>query len=74
MAGIEHSENKIIRQSGMFGNRKIGPGLLQSNVRQTRARARTPRHTLRATDYMSILSVLDEIFADRTLLNTKPEQ
>ena len=32
---IEHSENIIIFQSEMFEN-EIGPGVLQSSVRQTR--------------------------------------
>ena len=31
---IEHFENKIITQTGLFEN-KIGPGVLQSRVHQT---------------------------------------
>ena len=32
---IDHSENKIIMQSGLFVN-EIGPGAFQSGVQQTR--------------------------------------
>ena len=31
---IEHSENKVIMQSGLSGN-EVGPGGLQSNLKQT---------------------------------------
>ena len=60
---IEHSENKIITQSGMFEN-EIGPGLLESSVRQTHALQEYQRHRPCATDYVSILSMFSEIFAD----------
>ena len=42
----------------------IGPGLLQSSFRQTRVLQEYQRQKPRATDYVSILSVLCEIFAD----------
>ena len=47
----------------MFGN-EIGPGLLQFSVRQARVLQEYQTHKARATDYVSILSVLCEIFAD----------
>ena len=47
----------------MFEN-EIGPGLLQSSVRQARVLQEYQRHETSATDYVSILSVLCEIFAD----------
>ena len=49
---IEHSENKIITQSGLFGN-EIGPGVLQSSVQQTRVLQEYQRHKPCATDYVS---------------------
>ena len=59
----EHSENKIIRQSGMFEN-EIGPEVFQSNVRQSRTLLEYQRHTPHATDFVSILSIWDKTFAD----------
>ena len=59
---IEHSENKIIRQSRLSEN-EISPGLLQSNSQQTPALQEYQRYKPRATDHESILSFLCEIFA-----------
>ena len=64
---IEHSGNKIIVQSGMFEN-EIGPVMLQSSVRQTQVLQEYQRHKPRATDYVSLLSVLCEMFADFTFV------
>ena len=60
---IEHSENKMITQYGLFEN-DIGPGVLQSSVYQTRALQEYQKHIPCATYYVSILSMLCEIFAD----------
>ena len=60
---IEHSDNKSITKSGLFGN-EIGPGVLQSKAQQTRLLQECQRHKPCATDYVSILSLLCEIFAD----------
>ena len=69
---IEHSENRIIFQSGMFEN-EIGPRVFQSSARQTRVLQEYQRHTPRVTDYISILSVLCEILQIICLLITGPE-
>ena len=53
---IEHSENRIIFQSEMFEN-KIGPGVLQSSVRQTRELQEYEKHKPGATDYIIVDSV-----------------
>ena len=63
LEGTERSENKVITQSGMFKN-EIRSGLLQSSVRQTRVLQEYQMRKPRATDYVLILSVLCEIFAD----------
>ena len=52
---IEHSENRIITQSGMFEN-EIGPRILQSSIQQTRALEEYKRHKLSATRFVSTLS------------------
>ena len=39
MLVTEHSENKIITQSGLFEN-EVGPGVLQSSIQQTNINAR----------------------------------
>ena len=44
----------------MFGN-KIGPGALQSSIWQTQVLQEYQRQKPRATDYVSILSMLCEI-------------
>ena len=56
----------------MFEN-EIGPRVLQSSTQQTRVLQEYQRHTPRATDYMSILSVLCEILQIICLLITAPE-
>ena len=53
----------------MFEN-EIGPGVLQSSVRQTRVLQEYQRHKPHATDYMSILPVLCEILQIICLLIT----
>ena len=55
--GIEDSENKIITQSGMFGN-EVGPGVLQSSVRQTRMLQEYQRQELCATDCVDSVRVV----------------
>ena len=65
---IDHSENGIITQSELFEN-EIGPGVLQSNVQQTRALQEHRRHKPFATDYLSVLS-LCEILQTECLLKT----
>ena len=65
---IEHSENKNITQSGMFEN-EIEPGVLQCSVRHSRVLQEYLRHKPRATDRVSILSVLCEILQIVCLLN-----
>ena len=62
MLPIEHSENKIITQSGLFGN-ETGSGVLHSIVQQTLALHEYRRHKPTAMDYVSILCMLSEIFA-----------
>ena len=54
---------------GMVEN-EIGPGMLQSTVRQTRLLQEYQRHKLRVTDYVLILSVLCESFADYMSFHT----
>ena len=44
LASIEHSENKIIAQSGLFEN-EIGPGVLSSSVQQPLALRECERST-----------------------------
>ena len=63
---------QIIFQSGMFEN-EIGPGVLQSSVRQTRLLQEYQRHKPRVTDCMSIPFVLCEILQIICLLITGPE-
>ena len=58
---IEHSENGIIFQSGMFEN-EIGPGVLQSSIRQTRVLQEYQMNKPRATDVDSVHVVRN--FAD----------
>ena len=60
---IKHSENRIIIQSVMFEN-EIGPGVLQSSVRQTRVLQEYQRHKPRPADYVPILSMLCEMFGN----------
>ena len=64
---IEHSENKVVTQSGLFEN-EIGPEVLQSSVRQTPALQENQKHTPSAAD-VSILSLLREflqiVFVER---------
>ena len=55
--------NEVIAQSGLFEN-EIGPGILQSSVQQMQGLQAHQSHKPRATDYLSILSLLCEIFAD----------
>ena len=55
--GIEHSENNIIMQSGLFEN-EIRPGVLWSSVQQTRALQDFQRLKVFATNYVLILSFL----------------
>ena len=56
----------------MFEN-EIGPGVLQSSVRQTRVLQKYQKHKPRATDSVLILSVLCEIMHILCLLNTGSE-
>ena len=50
----EHFENKIITQTGLFGN-KIGPGVLQSRVHQTCLLQECQRHKALEREQISIL-------------------
>ena len=63
-ASIEHSENKIITQSGLSGE-KIGPGVLHSRVQQTSVLQEYQRHKQCATNYVSLF-LFCELFADCT--------
>ena len=67
MSPIEHSENKVIMQFGLFEN-EIGPGVLLSSVQQTRALEEYQRHKPCATHYMSVLSLLYEVFLNCALV------
>ena len=60
---IEHSENKIVTQSGLFEN-EIGPGVLNSSIQQIRLLEEYQMHKPSVTEYVSILSKFCEIFAD----------
>ena len=61
---VEHSENRIIFQSRMFEN-EIGPGVLQSSVRQTRVLQEYQRHKPRATDSVRVVrNFADYMFVD----------
>ena len=60
---IGRSENKIIMQSKLFEN-ETGLGVLQSRVQQTQALEEHQKHKPCTTDYVSIRSMLCEIFAD----------
>ena len=53
---IEHSENRITFQSGMFEN-EIGLGVLQSSVQQARVLLEYQMQEPHATDYMHVDSV-----------------
>ena len=64
---IEHSENNIIRQSGLFEN-ETGPGVLHSSVQKTRV-LEVYKGTNQVKLIMCPLSVLYEISADVCLLN-----
>ena len=59
----EHSKNKIIIQSELFEN-EIGPRILQSSIQQARTLEEYKRHKQSATRFVSIQSVLCEIFAN----------
>ena len=65
---IEHSENKIITQSGLFEN-EIGAGVLQSSVQQTGVLQEYQRHKPCATDYMSFPSLFYELFTNCMFVN-----
>ena len=54
---IEHSENKIITLSGLFGN-EMGPGVLYPSVQQTQVLQDIQRLKVFATNYVSIRSFL----------------
>ena len=56
---MEHSENKIITQSGLFQNM-----VLQLSVPQTRALQKYQRHKPYAIDCVSFLSSLYLLLAD----------
>ena len=45
---IEHSEHKVIAQSGLLGN-EIGPGVLQYSVQQTSVLQECQRHKAKAS-------------------------
>ena len=63
-AGKDHSENKIIVQSGLFEN-EIGPGVLMSSVQKTCVLQEHQRHKAEATEYVSILSFSSGILAGK---------
>ena len=71
--GIEHSENKIVTNSGMLEN-EIRPGVLQSSVRHTRVLQEYQKRKSRAADYVSILFVLPDFLRILCLLNIGSEQ
>ena len=60
---IEHTENRMIAQSGMFEN-EIGPGVLQTNMQQRRVLQDFKRHKSCSTDYVSFLPPFYKLFAD----------
>ena len=62
---IEHSENKTITQTGLFGN-EVEPGVLKPNVKR-RARFRNA-NKVQAADHISILSFLTRILTASTFL------
>ena len=64
---IEHSENKIITQSGLYEN-EIVPGILQSSIQQIRVLQKHQMHKPCATDYVPFLSLIYELFADCTFV------
>ena len=53
---IEHPENNIIAQSGLFQN-EIGPGVFQFNAQWTWTLQKCQKHKAQTTDYISILSL-----------------
>ena len=65
---IEHSENKIIMQFGLFEN-EIRPGVLWSSIQQTRVLQDFQWSKVFATKYVLILSFLWEFLQSVCLLN-----
>ena len=59
---IEHSKKKIIMPFGLFEN-EIGPAVLNSSIQQAPAQRQYQQCKPSTTVYVSILSLLCEIFA-----------
>ena len=60
--GKEHSENKIIMQSGLI-EKETGPGVLWSSIQKTYQLQESQTHKAQATDYVSNPSFLPGILA-----------
>ena len=72
-SSIEHSENKIVVQSGLFKT-EIGPGLLKSSVQKKCILQERQRYKAEATEYVLILSFFSGVLAGKCLLNARLER